>query len=121
MDESLNTVTIRSGVADLHAAAEHPVIRRVLAHGPEAPQMRLLRLALLVPLSQPLRQFDGTANFNVNDVGVGVVCSHKSGICIVGESYAPTVYLVCVYVTRLVCRGCLLLHFLAEHGLRRLL
>lgn len=84
MNETLDAVAVRAGVAHLHAPTHHPVVRGVLAHRPKTAEVRLLRLALLVPFGQPLRQLDGASDLDVDDVRVRVVCECVSASCYSG-------------------------------------
>lgn len=75
MNKPLQLVTPRARLAHLHASpCEIPVVR-VFGTGPESSQVRLLGLALLVPLGQAFRQPDRPADLDVYEPRVRVVCS----------------------------------------------
>ena len=70
VDEFLDAVAVRARLANLDAAAREVARVRLGRRGPEAAQVRLLGLALLVPLCEALRELDRAPDFDVERVGV---------------------------------------------------
>ena len=68
VDELLDAVAVRARLADLDAAAREVARVRLGRRGPEAAQVRLLGLALLVPLGEAFRELDRAPDFDVERV-----------------------------------------------------
>ena len=81
MDELLDAVAVRARLADLDAAAREVARVRLGRRGPEAAQVRLLGLALLVPFCEALRELDRAPDFDVERVWVCRVWYGGKGQC----------------------------------------
>ena len=75
MDEPFQLVAPRTGFAYLDATSCKVPVVGILGAWPKSAQVSLLGLALLVPFRQPFRQLDCTADFDVNESRVSVVCT----------------------------------------------
>ena len=70
VDEPLDAVAVRARLTDPDAAACEVAPVRFGRGGPEAAQVRLLGLALLVPFGEAFRELDRAPDFDVERVWV---------------------------------------------------